>query len=78
MYLQEYFFFAYCYLIKERKTLINTEEGKTFFRLTQETRLSLKIRNFLFAERPRGNLDKIWHDRIHDNLHKKKLMKTDE
>ena len=38
----------------------------------------MKIRNFLFAERPRGNLDKIWLDRIKDNLHKRKLMKTDE
>jgi hypothetical protein len=34
IYLQEYFFFVYCYLIKEKKTLINTEEGKTFFRMT--------------------------------------------
>ncbi len=32
----------------------------------------------MFAERSRGNLDKIWQDRIKDNLHKRKLMKTDE
>jgi hypothetical protein len=65
-------------LSKDRKQFINTEEGRTFLKISYEQRQSQKARGFLFSERLRGNMDVIWDTKIKDNVKRKRFNQNEE
>lgn len=55
IYLQEFFFYAYCVLSKDRKGFFESKEGRSYVKLPYEDRQSAKILDYLYQD---GSRDK--------------------
>ena len=50
IYLQEFFFYAYCVISKDRKGFFESKEGKSYVKLPYEDRQSSKILDYLYQD----------------------------
>jgi hypothetical protein len=68
IYSQEYYFYAYSFLNKDRKAQYESKEGYTYIKQTNEHRMSTKALNFLYGDQAKDMT--AWQKRIKANIFK--------
>lgn len=76
IYCQEFFFFGYSHLSKERKNFFESHEGFTYIKCNSEYKQTQKVMQYLYNELPR-DVEK-WAKRIKSRVKKIKVNKLDD
>lgn len=56
IYLQEFFFYGYCIVTKDRRAFFESDEGHTYVKMVHQQKHSLKLLNFLYCEKDRDTV----------------------
>ena len=76
IYLQEFFMYAYSFITKDRKSFLESTEGRTYIRTQVEAWHTKKIFDLLYGDLPR-DLDG-WQKKIKQNIKKIKVNELDD
>ena len=79
VYLQEFYFYAFSFLSKDRKGMKPARKGQMMIKLNTEQRTTTKIMNWIYFEREHlKSVNDDWNKRIREITTKEKLNPLDE
>ena len=56
IHLQEFFFYGYCIVTKDRRAFFESDEGHTYVKMVHQQKHSLKLLTFLYCEKDRDTI----------------------